>query len=339
MAFLDNSGDIILDAVLTDAGRKRLAMGDGSFVVSKFALGDDEIDYSLYVPTTGSGYQDLRILKLPVLEAFTNNTTALKSKLITYANNTLTHLPVIRLNSFFTGNNAGTATGTFAPADGYFFSVNTSTTDQILVATGENVNSARGYIFGDTNNRNAFSNLIVDQGLTGDDVEIGYLKDNNVELVETSYIVEVDYRLMRIATPAGHTEVTPNFIDDDHVASYYFSLGTDNAYFGQQPQGMPGGTLTLPYTITGQGDAQVCSNSPICQPESTGQPGTRFGVALLPSLSVATSNTYFTQMGGTTPSIGSAVPTAFSYIDTVVRITGFTTGYRVDIPIRMLRYS
>ena len=78
MAFLDNSGDIILDAVLTDAGRKRLAMGDGSFVVSKFALGDDEIDYSLYVPTTGSGYQDLRILKLPVLEAFTNNTTALE---------------------------------------------------------------------------------------------------------------------------------------------------------------------------------------------------------------------------------------------------------------------
>ena len=29
MAFLDNSGDIILDAVLTDEGRRRLAMGDG----------------------------------------------------------------------------------------------------------------------------------------------------------------------------------------------------------------------------------------------------------------------------------------------------------------------
>jgi hypothetical protein len=28
MAFLDNSGDIILDAVLTDAGRNRLAKGD-----------------------------------------------------------------------------------------------------------------------------------------------------------------------------------------------------------------------------------------------------------------------------------------------------------------------
>ena len=43
MGFLDNSGDIILDAVLTDTGRMRLAKGDGSFKIVKFALGDDEI--------------------------------------------------------------------------------------------------------------------------------------------------------------------------------------------------------------------------------------------------------------------------------------------------------
>ena len=48
MAFLDNSGDIILDAVLTDTGRLRLARGDGSFKITKFAFGDDEIDYSSY---------------------------------------------------------------------------------------------------------------------------------------------------------------------------------------------------------------------------------------------------------------------------------------------------
>ena len=47
MAFLNNSGDIILDAVLTDEGRKRLALGDGTFKIAKFALGDDEIDYML----------------------------------------------------------------------------------------------------------------------------------------------------------------------------------------------------------------------------------------------------------------------------------------------------
>ena len=48
MAFLDNSGDIILGAVLTDTGRMRLARGDGSFRIAKFALGDDEIDYGLF---------------------------------------------------------------------------------------------------------------------------------------------------------------------------------------------------------------------------------------------------------------------------------------------------
>ena len=48
MGFLDNSGDIILDAVLTDTGRFRLAKGDGSFRITKFALGDDEIDYTKY---------------------------------------------------------------------------------------------------------------------------------------------------------------------------------------------------------------------------------------------------------------------------------------------------
>ena len=46
MGFLDNSGDIILDAVLTDLGRKRLA--EGSFSISRFALGDEEINYALY---------------------------------------------------------------------------------------------------------------------------------------------------------------------------------------------------------------------------------------------------------------------------------------------------
>ena len=53
MAFLDNSGDIILDAVLTDTGRFRMARGD--FKITKFALGDDEIDYSLFNRNHPSG--------------------------------------------------------------------------------------------------------------------------------------------------------------------------------------------------------------------------------------------------------------------------------------------
>ena len=41
MAFQNNSGGIILDATLTDIGRKYMAQG--KFRVVKFALGDDEV--------------------------------------------------------------------------------------------------------------------------------------------------------------------------------------------------------------------------------------------------------------------------------------------------------
>ena len=91
MAFLDNSGDIILDAVLTDAGRRRLSRGDGSFKISKYAFGDDEINYEQYDANnaSGSAYYDLEILQTPILEAFTNNIASLKSKLTTITNNNL----------------------------------------------------------------------------------------------------------------------------------------------------------------------------------------------------------------------------------------------------------
>jgi len=71
MAFLDNSGDIILDAVLTDTGRFRLAKGDGSFKIVKFALGDEEINYGSYNKNhpSGSAYYDLEVLQTPILEA------------------------------------------------------------------------------------------------------------------------------------------------------------------------------------------------------------------------------------------------------------------------------
>ena len=48
MGFLQqDTNNIILDAVLTDEGRKRLAANDGSFRVVMFSLGDDEVDYNI----------------------------------------------------------------------------------------------------------------------------------------------------------------------------------------------------------------------------------------------------------------------------------------------------
>ena len=98
MAFLVNSGDIILDAVLTDVGRKRMAAGN--FRITKFTLGDDEIDYSLYNKDhpSGSAYYDLEILQTPILEAFTQPNASINYGLVSYTRQDLLYLPSAIIN-------------------------------------------------------------------------------------------------------------------------------------------------------------------------------------------------------------------------------------------------
>ena len=81
MAFLDSSTAVI-DAILTRKGRELLARNDGSFQITKFAFGDDEINYQLYDATKATD-QDADILNLPVLEPVSNENVALLYRLIT----------------------------------------------------------------------------------------------------------------------------------------------------------------------------------------------------------------------------------------------------------------
>ena len=101
MAILDNSGDIILDAVLTDEGRRRMAQG--SFQIVKFALGDDEIDYRLYnrQHPSGSAYYDLEILQTPVFESVTSQNSAINYGLLSITNPNLLYMPIIKVNQNF----------------------------------------------------------------------------------------------------------------------------------------------------------------------------------------------------------------------------------------------
>src|SRR6056300_167467 len=83
MAYLDNT-EITVDAILTKKGREKLASGDG-LNITKFALGDDEIDYTLYEPAhpKGSAYYDAAIKAIPITEASPDETQVLKYKLVT----------------------------------------------------------------------------------------------------------------------------------------------------------------------------------------------------------------------------------------------------------------
>ena len=83
MAYINNE-TITVDAVLTKKGRELLA-ANGGLNINSYALADDEIDYRLYQPNhpQGSAYFDLAIRNTPVFEAFTDETQALKYKLVT----------------------------------------------------------------------------------------------------------------------------------------------------------------------------------------------------------------------------------------------------------------
>ena len=87
MAFLDSSTAVI-DAILTRKGRELLARNDGSFQITKFAFGDDEINYQLYDATKATD-QDADILNLPVLEPVSNENVALLYRLITLPDGSL----------------------------------------------------------------------------------------------------------------------------------------------------------------------------------------------------------------------------------------------------------
>jgi len=97
MSFLNNQL-VTIDAVLTKKGRELMARNDGSFQITQFALADDEIDYTLYNPShpSGSAFFGEAIEKMPLLQAFTDETQNLKYKLVTLPRGT-SKLPVLNL--------------------------------------------------------------------------------------------------------------------------------------------------------------------------------------------------------------------------------------------------
>jgi hypothetical protein len=99
MGFLDHStNNIIIDAVLTDVGRQFLARNDGSFSVYKFAVGDDEVNYSLITKFGRTVGREKIEKNTPVFEAVTNQSHALKHKLISVSNPNLLRIPNLELS-------------------------------------------------------------------------------------------------------------------------------------------------------------------------------------------------------------------------------------------------
>jgi len=295
MAFLDNSGDIIIDAVLTDTGRYRLAKGDGSFKISKFALGDDEIDYALYNVTAASGQQDLEIMQTPILEALTNNASSMKSKLVTIPRNNILYMPVLEVN-----NDQENALNT--GINMYVVAVD-ETTEEATVG------SDLPFLYGE--NYTSGKSLRVDQGIDSSAISRKFKLET--DLVETQYIIEIDNRLGTIVSQTGPA-ASIAYIDDDNIASYRLTLGTDNSYVSTN------------------------SSTAVAGEVIAGPRGTTLKFSLQSSIELNSSVYLFDQIGsGATTTTFAGATGTFQFIDTTVRIQGATTGAQIDLPVRFIK--
>jgi len=313
MAFLDNSGDIILDAVLTDEGRRRLAEGKGNFTITKFAFGDDEIDYGLYNKdhASGSAYFDLEILQTPIFEAFTNNASSMKSKIITIGNPNLLYLPVIKLND---KGGRGPVVANFGK-DTFLIPVNEATNDMITLTDVGILRSPANVDISSSGTR--FIRL--DQGLDTTSISPG--AGLSSDLREDAFIIEMDNRLGGLVSGLRDqfTEKTPSNVDDDDIATYMIDAA-DTGFIR-------------------------ANNSSVTSPTQviSGPRGNIVQLRVRPKMDLAESDYYFDLFGAsaTSQTITGIAPTVTSvkYIDSFVTIYGANTGYTVQVPIRYIKVT
>jgi len=313
MAFLDNN-IITLDAVLTDVGRKRLAQGNGSFKITQFALGDDEINYGLYDPnnTSGSAYYDLNILQTPVFEAITNASTALKYNLVTLNNNTTLYLPVLKLNTLLSGKSQYNGSYVVIANDtAYTTIVGSSNTSPLTNQVG--FTDGRGIT---TTNPSGAPTIVVqvDQGI--DNAGAGGASSAlPVDLTETQFAVYVNNLFLEPVDFSGvpATSIVTNnvFNSLDNTAVYNFTTSTAIPYFT---------------------DAPVSNLSPVAGPKGTSfQFGVKGSSTLLNNLSY-----YFNKYGVSQTNFASVSGLNVKVISTSVKIKGISLGYELNIPIQLI---
>jgi len=308
-------------------------MARGEFKIVKFAFGDEEINYELFNSNhpSGSAFSDLQIMQTPILEAFTNNTSLMKTKLISINRNNILYMPTFKLNGEL-GNESKlhtTNTGIFLLADQTTADVNTS--GQL----------STGFHFGHISNAVAATKryIAIDQGLeTSGNPPI--TSDMPDDLIETAFLVRMDHRLLRlygfdkVANNAGTGEYVSkqnSFVDDDAIATYYIS-GRDESVLGPRD----GATRRV-----FSGDNQTDITAKKALEKFDGPLGPRLRISPKTSTQVQQSTALFDELGSTGASLiiddASHSISSYKYIDTLINVVGVTSGYSIDIPVRIIK--
>jgi len=326
MAFLDNSGDIILDTVLTEIGRKRMATGN--FNITKFALGDDEIDYNLYQKNheSGSAYYDLEILQTPIFQAETGPNANINYGLVSYTNMNLLYMPTMKVNNLI--NQACAERNNI-----YYLSVNDGgTTSAALIAAfgGVSGGGARQLLqSGDLNG----TVICVETGL--DTAELRGTPENRTSfivangLVDSSFQVSVDTRFL--TSVLGPTPGCRFNNADGGTANVVSTLGV-SIPTGRDPNMINHQIATI----------RAVDNQILYRTDNTTSDtsisviaGPRSSVTFINFNTATLAVSDFTRYGKTGQSIAGAAGT-YRYIDTTVLILG-SAGTIDQLPIRIIQ--
>ena len=347
MAFLDNSGDIILDAVLTDVGRKRMA--DGTFAITKFGLGDDDINYQLYNKNhpSGSAYYDLEILQSPVREA-TTMAGHIEYGLLDITNLNLLYLPAIKANPGSTTGRPTAWTKAFDQALGpaqlrggvYYLAANTNTynlftgsagaarpqaverLDGTLTVSGE---TTRGYI-------------LIETGI--DTTTVTANSSNRAAYIEGTGMLDTTFTVsanslffVGIQGPVGSSNVT----NSDPGGTETLSLTLN---FNPAVGGTPSTTVSnySDYSIAGCADQITGASkfSIIAGPRGNFT-ALQFSVDGDLASTTSTSQRYY-DYGKVNQNLFGDGKT-YDYIDTTVYVRGNQSGASMQLPIRIIRQN
>jgi hypothetical protein len=333
MAFLDNSGDIILDAVLTEDGRKKMA--DGTFRITKFALGDDEIDYSLYNKNhpSGSAYADLDILQTPIFEAFTQTNAGINYGLLSLTAAETLYLPVLNVNEKTSVTNAVKSPS--SPTNGLFYLADTSTdtTTNLLLSTA--LGSSDKFLASDGASGPA---VLLESGLNTSNVagdaanKTTYLVANN--LLDNSFFVYYDNRFITsVLGPSSGAKFDNTSLGLSGTPTLEYTLTTAppvttdlqlSNYSSARVLGLNDGVVKNSAYATA--DTSVSS---IAGPRGT---FTVLNFSVKPNLS-----TEYTLYGSVSQDVFGDGK-LYSYIDTTVYVQGTRTGAQRQIPLRIIKY-
>jgi len=343
MAFLNNSGDIIVDAVLTDIGRQQLARGLP--IVSSFALADDEINYALYngQSPSGSAYYDIDVLQTPILEPSTLSLASLKSKLFSYADQTLQYLPVLKLNqSQLVSSNL-----TILENDGNNLnSIVVLANDTVITTIGQTTVAEEKYFIDGRRNTGAqrFSStslltsqipssvgglttrfVRVSQGIDNQNTSqpLGALEEVNFSIYVNRLflkVVDKNYSFTKepaiIASPFSRTQATD---------VYKISVNTDPTYFGDVETTIVNSVPTIATSLA---------------TNSTQQVGKEVQFSLQLSDFIANNPSYYFSTYGSSVSLTAPIATGtYQAITTFVRVVGDNYGFSVDVPVTLLYKS